>query len=206
MSQNQMSENQNGKLYEKVNAVVCNYLEHHGVKDQTWGVTHGPPYPLNRNKAKQAKLKAKAKARQAREKEKTKKRIAKAQVKAENKARKEAKTAERKAEKLEKNKQKYSKTAESLYKHRDMYSYDEIASALQKFEWENKIKDYMERDMTRAKNQAQSMASTTKSVVDFATSVIDGYNVAVGAGNSLFDLDLKPIRIPQSKKEDKKDK
>lgn len=31
------------------------YLQHHGVKGQKWGVQNGPPYPLNRNEIKKAK-------------------------------------------------------------------------------------------------------------------------------------------------------
>ena len=26
------------------------YLQHHGVKGQQWGVRHGPPYPVDKNK------------------------------------------------------------------------------------------------------------------------------------------------------------
>ena len=33
-----------------------NYLEHHGVKGQQWGVTNGPPYPLDRSKSDGHKL------------------------------------------------------------------------------------------------------------------------------------------------------
>ena len=38
------------------------YLAHHGVAGQKWGQRHGPPYPLNSNPSKQAKLKAKSKS------------------------------------------------------------------------------------------------------------------------------------------------
>ena len=27
-----------------------NYLSHHGVKGQQWGVRHGPPYPIDKSK------------------------------------------------------------------------------------------------------------------------------------------------------------
>lgn len=47
-------------------------LQHHGVKDQKWGVTHGPPYPLDRNAARQARKAAKLKAKEARKAEKRK--------------------------------------------------------------------------------------------------------------------------------------
>lgn len=199
MNQNQKITNQN-----EIESIVSNFLEHHQIKGGKWGVMHGPPYPLNHNKDKQAKLKAKAKARQAKEKAKVQKRIAKAQSKAENREKKEAKDAERKEAKLAKDKKKYSKSPEQLYKHRDMYSYQEIADALQKFEWENKIKDYMDKDMIRAKNRAETMAKSTQSVVSFAKSMIDGYNVAVGVTNAL-GIDMKPVKIPSSSGEQKKD-
>lgn len=189
--------NQNGIDKNEIDLVVNNFLEHHGIAGQKWGKQHGPPYPLDRNSAKQAKLKEKAKARQAREKERTKKRIAKAEKKEERLAKKKEKDSQRTAEKTAKKKEKYSKTAESLYKHRDMYSYQEISDALQKFEWENKIKDYMDKDMTRAKNKAETMAKTTQSVVSFAKSMIDGYNVVVGVSNAM-GMDFTPVKIPSS--------
>lgn len=202
MNPTMKNSNQNGIDKEQIDLVVSNFLEHHGIAGQKWGKQHGPPYPLDRSAQKQAKLKAKAKARQEREKEKAKKRIAKQQQKNVHAAEKAEKAAREKMEKEYKQKQKYSKTAESLYKHREMYTYQEIAEALQKFEWENRIKDYMDKDMIRAKNKADTMAKTTESVVKFATAMIDGYNVAVGVTNML-GIDTKPIRIPQYKKEDK---
>lgn len=36
------------------------YLAHHGVKDQTWGVRNGPPYPLDSNPREQKEKKEKA--------------------------------------------------------------------------------------------------------------------------------------------------
>lgn len=44
------------------------YLEHHGIKDQRWGVRNGPPYPLSRQE--KAKMRAKAKAEKLKEQKK----------------------------------------------------------------------------------------------------------------------------------------
>ena len=39
-----------------------NYIAHHGTPGQKWGQRHGPPYPLNPNPSKQAKLKRNSKS------------------------------------------------------------------------------------------------------------------------------------------------
>lgn len=202
---NPKAENQNGINREEIDLVVNNFLEHHGIAGQKWGKQHGPPYPLDRSAKKQARLKEKAKARQAREKEKAKRRMVRREARNVKEAEKAEKAAKQKMEKEAKLKGKYSKTAESLYKHREMYTYEEIADALRKFEWENRIKDYMDKDMIRAKNKAETMANTTTSVVKFAKSMIDGYNVAVGVTNA-FGLDMKPVKIPSSSGDQKQDK
>ena len=41
---------------------MMNYIAHHGVAGQKWGQRHGPPYPLNPNPSKQAKLKRNSKS------------------------------------------------------------------------------------------------------------------------------------------------
>ena len=41
---------------------MMNYIAHHGTPGQKWGQRHGPPYPLNPNPSKQAKLKANSKS------------------------------------------------------------------------------------------------------------------------------------------------
>ena len=53
------------------------YIEHHGIKGQKWGDQNGPPYPLDKNAARQARKAAKAekKARRKSEREARRKRM-----------------------------------------------------------------------------------------------------------------------------------
>lgn len=37
---------------------MVNYLEHHGIEGQKWGVENGPPYPLNKSKYSRSEKKA----------------------------------------------------------------------------------------------------------------------------------------------------
>lgn len=190
---------------------MINSLEHHGVEGQSWGKRHGPPYPLNRQDKAEARedyKKKKAAEKAKKEKERTKKRIAKTQAKAAKKEANEQKAAERKAEKLERDKKKYSKTAKDLYEHRELFTYQEIADALYKFEWENKIKDYMDRDFTRSKNHMDTFANYSKRVVDVAKTGIDAYNIIASLDRYINgdNANIKPFKLYKADKNDKEDK
>lgn len=205
---NEYPQNVNQNEIEESLDWMVNSLEHHGVEGQSWGKRHGPPYPLNREdkaEAREAYKKKKAAEKAKKEKERTKKRIAKAQVKAAKKEANEQKASERKAEKLAKDKKKYSKTAKDLYEHRDLFTYQEISDALQKFEWENKIKDYMDKDFTRAKNNMDTFANYSKRIVDAAKTGIDAYNIVASLDARFGGGNIKPITLynANQKQEDK---
>lgn len=197
MTMNEYPQNANQNEIDESLDWMINSLEHHGVEGQSWGKRHGPPYPLNRQDKAEARedyKKKKAAEKAKKEKERTKKRIAKAQAKAAKKEANDQKAAERKAEKLERDKKKYSKTAKDLYKHRELFTYQEIADALYKFEWENKIKDYMDKDFTRAKNSVGSFGEYAKNIVSVAKSGVDMYNI-VASLNSYFGGEMKTIEL-----------
>lgn len=40
---------------ERAEQKVNDYLEHHGIQGQKWGIKHGPPYPLDRKTSKAIK-------------------------------------------------------------------------------------------------------------------------------------------------------
>lgn len=197
MTMNEYPQNANQNEIDESLDFLVNSLEHHQVKGGQWGVMHGPPYPLSRQNKKEAQADYKKnleKRRKEREKERTKKRIAKAQAKAAKKEANEKKAAERKAEKLERDKKKYSKTAKDLYEHRELFTYQEIADALQKFEWENKIKDYMDKDFTRAKDAIGTFKNYSENLVGAAKSGVDAYNI-VASLNQYFGGTMKPISL-----------
>lgn len=176
--------NQNG-----VSAVsfVENALEHHGIKGQSWGKRHGPPYPLEGDDKRRSREFAKEnRERKKKEKEKIKiqKRIVKEKIKKEKADKKEQKQQEdeekkqqQTAKKLAKEKAKYSKDPKTLYEHRDMYSPDEIAECLKTFELNARVKSYIDKDYDRAKSNMERFASWSGSAVRAATNLANAYNL-----------------------------
>lgn len=164
-------------------------LTHHGVKDQKWGVTHGPPYPLDKNAARQARKAEKAKKRKERERNK---RLAKAR-----KTRKKNQIAKKKAAKEEvkeaKKRSKSLKNPGSMFKNRNRYEYtrEEIQNALNKFDWEQKIQNYSTTRLENTSKKAQSIVKIMKSGVG-------GYNTVAAVYNEWFaeDKELPIINLP----------
>lgn len=197
MTMNDYPQNTNqNEIDESLDFLVAS-MEHHQVLGGKWGVMHGPPYPLRGQDKKEAQAAYKKKReedKRKKEKERAQKRIAKAQAKAAEKEASEKKDAERKAEKLERDKKKYSKTAKDLYEHRELFTYQEIADALYKFEWENKIKDYMDKDFTRAKDTIGTFKNYSENLVGAAKSGVDAYNI-VASLNQYFGGSMKPIAL-----------
>lgn len=199
-----MDKDQNDFLDEFIDS-----LEHHGVLGQVWGKKRGPPYPLSRadkQKNREVAKKKKAAEKKKKEIEKTKKRIAKNEANKQKEIKKEEEAKAKREADLRAKKEKYSKDAKTLYEHRDMFTYQEIADALQKFEWENKIKNYIDKDYGRAKSNIKTFADFTKSTVAFANSSIDAYNI-IASLNKHFGGNMEPIKVYKSseKKEKKKD-
>lgn len=177
-------------------------LTHHGVKDQKWGVTHGPPYPLDKNAARQARKAEKAKKRKEKERNK---RLEKARNtrKKNQEAKKRAKEKTDKEEAKEtKKRSKSLKNPGSMFKNRNRYEYtsEEIQNALNKFDWEQKIQNY---SATRLANTAKK----AKDIVSLMTTGVGAYNTIAATYNDLFSEDVKLPQIQLNpKKEDKKGK
>lgn len=102
-------------------------IEHHGIKNQRWGVTHGPPYPLDRGVSAAIKRKFRKKTPEER-----------VEAREARKAKKEEKKKEREA----KERQKILEDPGKLYKNRKKFTKQEIDDAMKTFEWEKKLKNY----------------------------------------------------------------
>lgn len=183
-------------------------LEHHGVDGMSWGKRRGPPYPLNKESKKanrEAAKKDRATKKRSKEIAKTKKRIANNEAKKARETKKSEDKAKKEANEIAKKKAKYSRDAKTLYNHREIFTYEEISQALNKFDWENRMKDYMDKDFDRAKKNIRSFADYSKTVVEFANTAIDGYNV-IASLNKHFGGDMKPIQTyKKEQKQDNKD-
>lgn len=181
------TENQNGVLEHRHEDDYQDILEHYGVGGQKWGVRHGPPYPLEKDSKKRLK--------------KVKKEVDKARKKEEAEKRKEEKA---KAD-YERKKNQYSKTAKTLYKHRDMYTKEEIKNILERFEWEDRIKNYAASDLRRAKDKVNTFKDFSSSIVTIAENALKGYNIVAKVHN-VADKDAKKWELVPIGKENKEDK
>lgn len=166
-------------------------LEHHGVDGQRWGVTHGPPYPLDRNKDRQARKAAKLEKKKQRERAKRLKKARKTRKKNLEAKKKEAAKKEKEAKKAEnekKRKEKIYKRASpaKLYRNRQIINTkDEIQGVLDRFDWEQKIQQY-------SKTRLANTADKAKSIVSLMNSAIGGYNSIAGVYNAWFP-DEEPL-------------
>lgn len=182
-----LEENQNGAE-----------LEHHQVKGARWYVHRGPPYPLDReDKAKNPASMKKGSTsyadarKRAKKRKAAKKKAQKLMEKAAKKEVKEAKAAE-KAENKERDriaktardKAKYAKTPESLYKHKELYSVDEIKDILNRFEWEEKVKNFREQDRDRGQKFVERTTKNANNILKLATTAAAGYNLYAAVSNA----------------------
>lgn len=208
--QNQMTLNKfDEELYDEI-ATTVRALQHHGIAGQKWGRQHGPPYPLARSASKKIRSGqkiSKSEAKALREKDKAVKRINKAVAKKEKQEKREARNESRSAERILRKKAKYAKTAKSLYKHRSMYSQEEIENCLKKFEWEGKIKDYKQKDFTRAKNSVATFSDFSKSVVSIGKNAVEVYNLVAALDKTFGEGTMKRIELsPKNDKDKDKEK
>lgn len=159
-------------------------LEHHGVKNQKWGVKQGPPYPLSRGKdgrvtqtqkKKKQGLIARAKAAHQ-QKVKAKERAKKAEERKKQKA-KEAeqnKTKEQLREELLK-----STDPKFIAKHMDLLETREIKDRLDRIDTEAKLKKLLKDDKSKKKiekgmewvGNIQKIAETTTKAAGAYTAV-----------------------------------
>ena len=115
-------------------------LEHHGVKDMSWGERNGPPYPLRGIDKKIARA-------QYRKEKERKKRLKKLQ-KAAKKARKLKQKEERTQEQIRKKKQQLVKKGnmEEIRKNADLFTNEELEYIVDRDNKKRSLKSNQERD------------------------------------------------------------
>lgn len=184
---------------------VLNSLEHHGVKGQKHGVRHGPPYPLKGNDLSQA-VKAWKKRRKQnavkKEKEKAKKQAAKNEVKQRQEEEKAAERQRKAQAEAQKKKDQYSKSAGSLYKHREMYTKDEVRDALERFKWEEDLRQMSRKELDHNKQVWSSMIGYANNAVTTWNTIARVYNAYASTQG-----DVKPLPyVPAAGGNDQKKK
>ena len=124
----------------KMEEEVEDELEHHGVKDMSWGERNGPPYPLRGIDKKSARA-------QYRKEKERKKRLKKLQ-KAAKKARKLKQKEERTQEQIRKKKQQLVKKGDlaEIRKNINLFTNEELEYIVNRDEQKRQLKSNKERD------------------------------------------------------------
>ncbi len=197
------------------------YLEHHGIKGQRWGIRRTPEQLGHRRKkdttiyGSESGKKEKssfskfldkrreesAKREQARKEADRKKVLAERAAKARKaKAAKqeERKKAEEKAKEEAKRREKIMKDPTLLLKYRDEFSTEEINKAVQRFNLERSLQELSLSKLSRGE-------SYLRTAVKYANAGIDAYNIAARVANTFGNTDLPIIQKGEKKKDKGKD-
>lgn len=174
-----------------------NYIAHHGIKGQKWGVRRfqnpdGTRTALGKSRSMSMKDRIKARSEQ----------------KAEARAVKKAASAEERHEEL---RQRVIRHPKDLYKHKNEFSREEVEKIIKEIEFDRKIKDVKISEIKRGLESYGRLKESIKTTSELVASAKTVYNVAVETHNLLVDTGkLKGKRMakigdkPSESKEAKK--
>lgn len=154
-----------------------NELYHHGRKGQQWGVSNGPPYPLNRKGLSYYFKKnkgTKEDRKRIKEEEETKKRQAY-------------------EEELEKNKDKVLRSgkASDILKYQGRLTNQELQSAVSRLNLEKTLKDYSSKEKQDSLRKMNDMVKTLDTVTNWTNTGIKAWNTIANISNSLSSSEKK---------------
>lgn len=156
-----------------------NSLEHYGIKGMKWGVRRTPEQLGHKTASKKT-------SNQSRNLQKARK----------------AKAAKaKKATADEKKRQEYLKSPSQLYKHRDMFTQQEIDAAMKRFQWEQNLRNMSKSEMNRGKE-------TVDMVLGYVKTGTEAYNAFAKIYNAYqsYEETGKVLPIVGSDKEKKEKK
>lgn len=169
-----------------------NSLQHHGRKGQQWGVSNGPPYPLNKKGLSYYLSKRKLTKSD------------KQKIKDEEAAKK------RKAyeEQLEKNKDKVLKSgkASEILKYQGRLTNQELQNAVTRLNFEESLKRYSAKEKESSIKKMDEIMNTIDTAVKWTNTGVKAWNTMAGMYNSLNDDQKKLPTISLSGGGDKKKK
>lgn len=160
------------------------YLAHHQIKGAHWGILHGPPYPLARGKGP--------------------KKIKKASKEAIKRVDKQAEEGVPGAEKKKAELRKYIvEHPNKLYKHKEMFSKEELEDILKEIDFDRKLKDVKRNEFSRFVSDVRDVANLAISVKNITGSAVDIYKSANTIGDILAKRGEFASKQDSSKSESK---
>lgn len=192
------------------------YLEHHGVKGQSWGEKNGPPYPLSRGKNGQITKTQKKKKQSflARMKsEHQKKAKAKQRAKVREAKKKEAEKEKKETMSKEELRAKLLTSTDPKFiaQHMDLLETKEINERLSRIDAEKKVKNLV-KDIDEANDKEKKKKEKTKKQVDAAMKWVDNISKMADATskvakayNDVYDATQKKEKTRQQN-EDRENK
>ncbi len=168
------------------------YLAHHGIKGQRWGVEHGPPYPVRRGSGGKPKTTNIVKSKLKEDLEKRSEAKKAKQTDRESRiARIKDQYAERKAEaevrSHERLKERVVKNPALLYKNRKKFDRAEIDQLVKEIEFDRKLKDIRQAEIKRGLEQYKRVQEGFNTTAQLLVNGKQIYNVAAGTYNMLVD-------------------
>ena len=146
------------------------YLAHHGIKGQKWGVRRSPEQLGHAPKeTKKPKTEAIQKMLEKKRKEKAEK----------NKEKKAANDA--------KLKEHLRKHPREIYKHRDKLSKSDVDELMREIEWDRKCKDIQATEWQRTLRKVQNVTSTIQTVSNLINTGVNAYNNTALVYNAVYD-------------------
>jgi len=148
-----------------------NYLAHEGVHGMRWGVTHGPPYPLDRTNSggiskKQERAAARLQRKEDREAARTKKRADKKAVRTLKKQKNvdPDKMSDEEKESLKKEVSK-SKSVSLMIKYSDLFTTQEISDMANRLQAEQRLKDVQKSQFQKGMDFIKRQSTNLNTVV-----------------------------------------
>ena len=162
------------------------YLAHHQIKGAHWGILHGPPYPLARGKGP--------------------KKIKKASKEAIKRVEKQASEGVPGAEKKKAELRKYVvEHPNKLYKHKEMFSREELEDILKEIDFDRKLKGVKKTEFKRTVDTIADAARLAVSIKNITSSAVDIYKSANTIGDILAKRgEFAPKSEDKSKSESSK--
>ena len=168
------------------------FISHHGIKGQKWGVEHGPPYPVRRGSNGKPKTTSVVKSRlkaalNNRSEAIKKKKIEKEERLSIAKEKRAAKEAEKHAEEFESLKKKVIRDPKELYKNKDKFTKSEIEDLIREIEFDRKIKDIRDSEIDRGRTRYKSFQGSVQTTANLMLNAKNIYNIAAEVNNALID-------------------